>query len=363
METFKFKSSSSNAEYVVRRNGDKVWCDCPGWKFAKSTPKECKHTRQVASGSVKGEIVERKEPSAFMKVKTKEFGFIKPMLAEKLPAGFFLRDGEWAVEEKYDGHRLIVSVHGGAVTAWARSGKERVLPDHIVTALEQFPSGTYDGELTAGEGGRSYNVTEKSKVHLRRFVVFDILRLLNQSLVASSYDQRRRYMREIFKTLKFEAVQMAKRWDVDTIEEAMGIYKEIRKRDGEGIILKRRLARYTIGKRTEDFLKVKALKHAVLTVTGFKPSKGKKIDRGPFAVALLEDSKGNKTKVKVLDDDTLADLMRAWNVHIRKPAFSKAARAKQEQHPYVGRKLCIDYQERTPDGSYRHPRWDRWEDE
>ena len=30
--------------------------------------------------------------------------------------------------------------------------------------------------------------------------------------------------------------------------------------------------------------------------------------------------------------------------------------------PAIGRKLRVDYQEVTPDG-YRHPRWDRWEDE
>ena len=343
-------SSDADKKYLVRLHDDGNYsCECKGWQFARSSPRTCQHIKRVQGGEVEAEA---KKQSPFMKAKTKEFGFQKPMLAHKLKPNFSIKPGEWAVEEKYDGHRLIVSVHEGVVTAWARSGKERELPPHIVKVLEDFPSGTYDGELTAGKGARSYHVTEKTMVHKRMLVVFDILRLLKQDITEQSYDDRRRYLREIFRKIEAEAVQMAKRWDVDSIREARDICQKIWARDGEGIMLKRRKARYTIGKRVSDVLKLKGQKHAVLTVTGFKASKGDKVDRGPYAIAMLEDAQGNETSVKVLDDAELAKLEAA--------AKKKGYPVK---HPFVGRRLCIDYQERTPSGSYRSPMWDRWEDE
>ena len=66
--------------------------------------------------------------------------FIEPMLAHKVPDDFDPEPGEWVVEEKYDGHRIIVEIgdqkeaplkhgHNGdlfsskpptSVTAWSR---------------------------------------------------------------------------------------------------------------------------------------------------------------------------------------------------------------------------------------------------
>jgi bifunctional non-homologous end joining protein LigD len=280
--------------------------------------------------------------------------FIKPMLAHKATPKMEFARKTWTVEEKFDGHRLIVSVQNGAVTAWSRKGLERALPPHVLADLVKLPDGTYDGELIT-KGGRSYDVVNKERAADRQFVIFDILRLLNRDITGQAYVHRRMYLREIFDKLKKvgKGIWLSPAWAVDTWNEAMGICREIWDRDGEGIILKRSAGSYHPGMRTKEFLKVKALKHATLVVTGFRPSKGEKINRGPFAIALLRDNKGNETKVKVLDDATLADLKRAW----------KARKRGATKHPYVGRKLCIEYQERTPDGGYRHPRWDRWEDE
>jgi hypothetical protein len=85
---------------------------------------------------------------------------------------------------------------------------------------------------------------------------------------------------------------------------------------------------------------------------GFTQSRGKIIDRGPYAAVLLRDAAGNETTVKTLNDVELDRFEQEW-----------PSTAGVEHHPAVGRKLRIEYQERTPDGSYRHPRWDRWEDE
>jgi ATP-dependent DNA ligase len=106
---------------------------------------------------------------------------------------------------------------------------------------------------------------------------------------------------------------------------------------------------YRPGKRDKSWIKIKKLRSAVLTVTGFQPSKGQIINRGPFATVVLKDEQGNVTTVKTRNDAEIAKL--------EAQAVAGAA------HPAIGRKLRIEFQERTVDGSYRHPRWDRWENE
>jgi hypothetical protein len=45
IDTWKFKSSSGNGEYVTKRNGFKFSCNCPGVWRAKD--RECKHIKEV----------------------------------------------------------------------------------------------------------------------------------------------------------------------------------------------------------------------------------------------------------------------------------------------------------------------------
>jgi ATP-dependent DNA ligase len=41
--------------------------------------------------------------------------FVKPMLCHKLPEGFTVsRVDEWVADEKFDGHRLIVTIGDGS---------------------------------------------------------------------------------------------------------------------------------------------------------------------------------------------------------------------------------------------------------
>ena len=119
--------------------------------------------------------------------------------------------------------------------------------------------------------------------------------------------------------------------------------------DGEGLIIKRRQAPYTSGKRTMDFIKLKDLRTAVLTLVGFRAGVGTIVDRGAYATVVLRDEHGVQTTVKTLNDKELA-------------RFESSAKG-HKVHPAIGRSLRIEYHEKTPDGNYRHPRWDRWENE
>lgn len=297
--------------------------------------------------------------------------FISPMLAASMPKTAPRIDpGMMVAEEKLDGHRLVVHVANVAslpatvkeVTAWSRNGLIRPLPTHLAVALGKLQPGIYDGELLV-PGKRSYGVTEIVNGPDLVYTVFDILQLMGTPTINEPYARRRAYLELMGEHGLFDgAVTLSKVYPVISFDHAMRICEEIWERDGEGIILKRLSARYVPGKRPKDaWVKIKALRSAVLTVIGFIPSKGEINDRGPYATVALRDDDGNETTVKTRNDEELARFAKQATKF--STPFTLSALPRSMAHPAIGRKLRIEYQERTPDGNYRHPRWDRWEDE
>lgn len=273
--------------------------------------------------------------------------FIEPMKAAKLPDGFDPEPGAWIAEEKFDGHRLIVAVGGPGlgrspyVRGWSRNGLERVLPPHLRTALAQLPPGLYDGELLV-PGERSYGVTVLDHQHKLIYVVFDLLRLLDRDLIAmgATWLERRQFLDEIFRGGHIDgAVRPSLIWQIENARAIERVAAKVWDRDGEGLILKRVDALYLPGKRPKNvWLKVKQLRSAVVTLKGFTEGK-----MGPHAVMVVEDAEGHVTAVK-------------WKNLAELAAIDANPKA------FIGRKLLIEYQERTPDGGYRHPRFDHWGD-
>ena len=285
----------------------------------------------------------------------------KPMLAVPMSKGNIVRWNDWAIEEKFDGHRLIVKLEHGKVTAFTRPRKrsngdktmeERQLPPHlrsqIVAALR---SGVYDGELIGGD--TSTDVTRLDLQGTLRLAVFDVLELDGKSCRSMTYAWRRSALAAVFGDRANSAnLFLATSKTVTTETQVKAFVQKVWERGGEGAILKRVQSVYQPGKRSKDWIKIKKLQHATLTVIGFEPSRGEVFDRGRCAVVVLRDDRGRETKVKTKDDAELAAFNAACPPH-----------KSIEKHPALGRKLVIEYQDLTRDGDYRHPRWDRWEDE
>lgn len=282
--------------------------------------------------------------------------FIEPMLAGPLSDRVTIRGGSHVVEQKYDGHRLIVEIGEQelgvgsikSIQAWSRGGLYRELPKYLVEELAKLPVGIYDGELISANQ-KSYHV--KTKTEQLRYIIFDVLSLLGQDITQFwIWSARRALLEETFNRVALgpslaisEIHHVSSRADIDKHAKlvwALG---------GEGLIVKDVSAKYRPGKRGTEFMKVKALGSAVLKLVGFEKSKGEKVYRGPCAVMVLEDADGNRTKVKTLNDAMCHEL--------------NSQHDPDRRHPAIGRQVRIEFQERTPDGSYRHPRMDRWEDE
>lgn len=302
-------------------------------------------------------------------------GFLTPMLAKGWPKKSFIQPGEWFAERKYDGVRLIVEVDGGkrdlfnqkTITAWSRNGNQWSLPQRILNTLNQFPDGVYDGELIV-PGARSYGVVDLGNFELREFVMFDVLHASGVDLTMNvTYEQRRGVLQSLYnlgrtsdrgEVIQSPGVQLAERWEINSEAEALYRFGMVIEEDGEGLILKHKNGVYVPGIRSKHFIKLKDLKADVLTVIGFRESTGGIVNRGPFAIAVLRDDEGNETTVKTLNDEMCRKLEKVMGQRVPKMIKDICV-----NHPWVGRQLRIEYQERTPDGGYRHPRWDRWEDE
>lgn len=304
-------------------------------------------------------------------------GFRFPMLAtalevatkgvEKLPPGM------WVAEEKFDGHRIVLSVQQGKVIGWSRTGLDtresnRPIPPHLMVELALLPDGVYDGELIV-PGGTSSDVADLANSSKLNYVIFDVLQYLATHCTGISWSDRRKLLEKVFKTkLQSTHVHLAEYFPVadwSMTQEAVG---KIWERGGEGIILKRVDASYECGKRTKTFLKLKGLHPVVTTVIGFVPTQGEVMNRGDFATAVVQDEQGITTIVKTLDDEEIGKLSKEFGTGVG-PVFQKHRLSAGRNvdmivnHPAVvnARKLHCEYTERTADGLYRHIRWDRWD--
>lgn len=298
-----------------------------------------------------------------VKPSTTDPDFVSPMLAT---ATTVLPVGKWVAEEKFDGHRLIVARKAEGVKAWSRNGKERALTTRLMHALETLPQGVYDGELIVPHGYSS-SVTDLSNSHLLQYVVFDLLKYTGVDMTTGRWSARRAALEGIFDSHEDNAVvRLADFYHVNTWKDVEELVDTIWERGGEGLILKDTEAPYRAGKRTKTFLKVKEQGFEVLTIIGFAPSEGEVMNYGDFGTAVLRNDQGTVVPVKVLDDEVRARLAkddygpRIWQ-EVRLLSGKKLRY--HSNHSWVGKLLHIEYQCRTPDGSYRHPRWDRLDGE
>jgi ATP-dependent DNA ligase len=201
-------------------------------------------------------------------------------------------------------------------------------------------------------GKRSYGTLTIENSAEQVYYVFDILQYDGDDITAAPYTMRHKALKGVY-PFNTPHVQLAPITPVNTWEEVYALRDEVWARDGEGLILKRMDAPYTIGKRPKNtWIKIKKLQSALFTVTGFTPSRGQINDRGPYGMTKLVDEDGIETQVKTKNDAQCREFER-----------EAALIGITGKHPRIGQKLWCEYQERTPDMEYRHIRWDHWDGE
>jgi bifunctional non-homologous end joining protein LigD len=225
---------------------------------------------------------------------------VAPMLARTgdLPGD----DDRWAYEIKWDGVRAIAYVDGGRLRLEARSGRDITPRYPELRELGRALAGreaVLDGEVVAFDtDGRPSFQRLQSRMHLtsehavRRlsqsdpvhYMVFDLLWLDGHSLMDLPYSERRERLTEL--------ALAGPTWQTPAghVGDGAALLEASRAQGLEGIIAKRLDSKYTPGRRTHSWVKVKNVRRTDVVIGGWLEGEGRRGGRlGALVVGYHED--------------------------------------------------------------------------
>ncbi|MFN2462897.1 MAG: non-homologous end-joining DNA ligase [Candidatus Dormibacteria bacterium] len=225
---------------------------------------------------------------------------IAPMLAT--PAREPFDDAAWSYEIKLDGFRTLALVRRGKVKLLSRRGVDatRQFPelsqlaflcrsddlvlDGEVVALDEdgLPSFGRLQERTGWKGGSSGHSPHASIPIV--YYVFDLLHDSGHSLAEVPLEERRRLLRT--RLLDGPSVRLL---DSFGGEDGGLLFQLVRQQGQEGVVAKRLVSRYQPGKRSRDWLKIKAVRDQACAVVGYTPPGGGRRHFGSLALAVVDD--------------------------------------------------------------------------
>ena len=195
-------------------------------------------------------------------------------------------ENEWIYELKYDGFRAVTAISGGELAMWSRNEID-LAPrfPKVAEALRKLkvPEAVLDGEIVAlDEKGRPrFQLLQQGNREL--VFVFDILWLDGHDIRKLPYTDRRELLERTLRrspALVKLSQQLAMSGDRALLQAAQ---------DGwEGIIAKRKSSIYE-GRRSKEWLKIKAINEQELIVIGWNPSTHSSKEIGSLHLAVMGD--------------------------------------------------------------------------
>jgi bifunctional non-homologous end joining protein LigD len=228
-------------------------------------------------------------------VKTSFPSKLSPMLAS--PAASPFSDEKWYFEPKLDGFRTLAFVNDGKVLLQSRRGFN--VTEHysaLIESLKRQPTSQLilDGEIIALDSKgklcfqclqgylKSINRTKTSEIEPPSaiiYYVFDILYLDGYDLRGVPLKQRKELLRSIINP--DEQVRLVEHFSTD----GQTVYRVAIENGLEGIVAKRQESLYEPGKRSSNWLKIKAVTSEDFVVGGFTSGTGNRANT--FGALLL----------------------------------------------------------------------------
>jgi bifunctional non-homologous end joining protein LigD len=294
--------------------------------------------------------------------------FVPPMMAESAKGSF--DSPEWIFEIKLDGYRAItVFDKAGKPHLWSRNGLplEAKFPA-IAQAVSKlkFRSTVLDGEVVAVDDNgiprfQLLQRFQKQPTAPTLYYVFDVLWHDGDDLTEKPLLERKAILERILKPKA--GIQLGSYVE----DEGKALFNLTKEKGMEGIIAKRKDSLYRPGKRTSDWLKIKARLQQEFVVGGFTAPKGSRKHLG--AVVLGAYSKGKLRHYGYVGsgftEKGLKDAVdRMQPLFIDKCPFINPPNIKEKIQWLRPKLVCeIEYAELTADDQLRQTTFLGWRDD
>jgi bifunctional non-homologous end joining protein LigD len=281
-----------------------------------------------------------------------------PMLAT-LSASVPSPAGDWMVQPKLDGLRVIAVRNGDDVELWSRGHQpytQRFV--EIAAALRELAvdNFTLDGEVVAFAGDRtSFTMLQAPGTKADAvYAVFDVLHLLGRDTRDLAYADRYRLVQEVVEASEaLQVVPLLSGEPAELLEQAC-------RDDWEGLVAKRSSAPYRSG-RSPEWLKLKCSASQELVIGGFTDPQGGRHHLGAVLVGYHDEGGALRYAGKVgtgFNEAALRDLADKFASRSRPtPPFADAPRMKGAHWVEPDLVANVVFAEWTPDGKLRHPRF------
>jgi bifunctional non-homologous end joining protein LigD len=325
---------------------------------------------------------------------------LRPMLAVGGDPEPPLEGRDLVYEPKYDGIRAIVEVtvapdRAPAVRIWSRNGNEKSaqFPDIVYALIEWAPtlpgSVVLDGEIVAVDaagrpqgfqrlqhrinvsvpGYRSNKAVLGPDEQAAALIVFDLLRLGNDDLLARPLVHRRERLESLFEghPVPNAVIRLAEQ----ARASGRALHLRARNEGWEGLLVKAARSPYRAGRRSPEWRKLKLQKADDFVIAGWTEPQGSRARFGALVLGLPhpapEPSSGSTTRplrLRYVGDVgtgfSQAELERLWTLLVPLETdtcpFDVPPKTPGRAH-WVTPSLVADvrYTEMTDEGRLRHP--------
>ncbi|MFF2370519.1 ATP-dependent DNA ligase [Agromyces sp. NPDC058110] len=216
---------------------------------------------------------------------------VRPMLASPGTLGL-VSEGEWALEYKWDGIRVLARTDGGGLRIVSRNGNDVTARYPELAGLPTALRGDalVDGELVAlDDDGRPSFELLQSRMNLTRarevqrlatsapvrLLLFDVLEIAGDDVTDAPYRERRRRLERLVRQgsgVPVEVPALA----AGSASEALA---EARSLGLEGLVAKRPDSTYDPGTRSERWLKLKLTRTQEVVIGGYRRGVGSRTGR------------------------------------------------------------------------------------
>ena len=292
---------------------------------------------------------------------------IQPMLASLADAP--LDDPELVYEPKYDGIRAIVEVEPkGGVHLWSRLGNEKApqFPG-IVSALKKWARArtqplVLDGEIVAldAKGQPAGFQQLQGSSDNTALIAFDLLRDGKTDYRDRPLTERRAALEQLFGRTGSELLRIS-----DQVRgDGRALFKQAMDQGWEGLIAKHAASRYTSGKRSPEWRKLKILREQEFVIGGWTEPRQTRAYFGALLLGVYQPQPGGSLALIYcghtgtgFNEKELARVMKLLKpIETKVCPFKTKPKTNQRPH-WVHPELVaqIKFTEWTADGKLRHP--------